>query len=471
MRKIIFSVSIISSLCQAAYATNLLEVYQQALVSDPTYQQAIAQQFETREGVPISLSNLLPAANVLVEPYHLKEVSSGTASKYVGNLEQKGYNITLTATQTVFNFAQFYNLAQAQAIARQAVATLNAASQDLMTRVSGAYFQILEDEDNLLSSDSAKTAFAKQLDQVTQQYKVGLKTITEVYTAQASYEGSVADYLAAEATLANDRENLRAITGKLYLHLDKLSEQFPLVSPKPNKIDAWVETAIRQNWQIKADEYQLDAARQNIKQQFAGHYPTLTAEGIYQIHYENDNGGSPLNTSNPPGTLQVHATTGQLNLAIPIVQGGLVVAQTRQAQYQFQVSAQQLEGQVRSTMNVTRQSFLNVVTDISKIAADRQTIKSAKSSLEGMEAGYRVGTEILVNVLNQQQQVLSDEKQYAHDRYDYVNNLLLLKQAAGTLNPGDLVAINAWLIRNLGTSQVHKKVPADDSQQQSKVSS
>lgn len=435
-------------LINAAHATNLLEVYHQALLSDPTYQQAIAQQFETREGVPIALSSLLPSANVTVSPFYEKETSSGSASNVVGDFTSRGYNVNLTATQTIFNFAQFAAYAQSKATARQAVATLNAASQDLMIRVAKAYFQILQDEDILRASDSAKIAFAKQLDQVTQQYKVGLKTITDVYTAQASYEGSVATYIAAETALANDRENLRAITGKLYTNLDKLSEKFPLISPKPNNIETWVQTSIRQNWQVKALECQLQAARINIKQQFAGHIPTLAIQDTYAIHYEDDVGGSQFDVLNPPGTLQTHTNTVQLNLNVPIVQGGLVVAQTRQAKYQFQVAAQQLESQFRATMNATRQSFLNIEAGISKIKADVKTIKSAKSSLEGMQEGYRVGTEILVNVLNQQQQVLSDEEQYAADRYAYVNDLLLLKQAAGTLCPDDLAAINAWLVKD-----------------------
>jgi outer membrane protein len=116
------------------------------------------------------------------------------------------------------------------------------------------------------------------------------------------------------------------------------------------------------------------------------------------------------------------------------------------------VAMQRLEQQFRATENVTRQSYLGVMAGISKIAADRKAIQSAKSSLEGMEAGYRVGTEILVNVLNQQQAVFENEVQYAHDRYQYVNDLLALKQAAGTLSPNDLMAINAWLLSDTTTT-------------------
>lgn len=452
MKKFLLLFLLLANAPVMAAGTNLMTVYQQALVSDPVYQQAIAQEMADSEGLPISIAQILPNMGGAVNPYLRRQVSSGPASLN-GTDRQRGYDVNLTLTQTIFNFAQFANIASARSLAKQAAATLNAASQDLMIRVSIAYFKVLEDVDNLRSSQSTKTAYAKQLDQVNQQYKVGLKTVTDVYTAEASYQASVADYITAQNQLANDKENLRAITGVLYPSLAKLSEQFPLISPQPSHVEEWVNTAQKNNWAIKADQYAAAAAKSNIKQQFAGHLPSLNVQGSYDINFRRDLGGSAFSTDptdpfsfNPPGSSQVHDTTVALNLAVPLVAGGQVVAQTHQAQYQYQAAMQRLEQQIRSTENVTRQSYLGVIAGISKIAADKKAIQSAKSSLEGMQAGYRVGTEILVNVLNQQQTVFENEVQYAHDRYQYVNDLLTLKQAAGTLSPNDLMAINAWLL-------------------------
>jgi outer membrane protein len=428
-----------------ANTANLIDVYQQALTSDPAYQQAVAQMLATGEGVPISAANLLPNVGLAVAPSIAKELSSGPATVYMGSYKSRGYTVALNITQTIFNFSQFANLAQAKATAKQANAVLNAAAQNLIIRMAKAYFQVLEDEDNLRSSKSTKTAFAKQSDQIIQQYKAGIQTTTDVATAKASYEGSVADYIAVENDLANDKENLRAITGKLYPALARLSEQFPLISPQPDNIEKWVNTTKLQNWAIKAAQYALDAAQQNIKQQFAGHLPILNVQGTYDVNFVRNMHTSAATFVNLPGTAQTHNSSITLNLVVPVFSGGQVVAQTRQAQDNYQVAVQQLEQQVRDTLNLTRQSYLGIIAGISKIQADKQAINSAKNSVEGMEAGYRAGTETLVNVLNQQQQVFIDEKQYAHDRYAYINNLLVLKQVAGTLSPEDLTAINRWL--------------------------
>lgn len=444
-----------------ANAADLLDVYQQALASDPTYQQAIAQTFATREGVPISVASLLPNIAITGSPGITRTGFAG--SNYVStvgdsantlsprNNTLRAYTLALTINQTVFNFAQFATVASANAIAKGADATLNSALQSLMVRTASAYFAVLQDEDNLSYSEASKMAFAEQLDQVKQQYEVGLKTITDVYTAQASYDSAVANYIASQTKLSNDRENLRVITGRYYPHLSSLSEHFPLISPQPANIERWVAVAQLQNWAIKASQYNVDSALQIIRQQFAGHLPTINLQGkMDRIYTDNNNGYNTFTSRNGPGTQTDRQIT--VNINVPVFSGGGVTAQTNQATYKYQVAREQLELTIRNTLNTTRQSFLSIVAGISQISADEQAVKSTISSLRGMEASYRVGTETLVDVLNQQQKVFQAQTQYAQDRYSFVNNVLALKQAAGTLSFDDLRAINAWLIEK---SRVH----------------
>lgn len=437
-----------------ANATNLLEVYQQAQASDPIFQQALAQRLSTKEGVPISASILLPNIAFAASPSVTRTGVSGSDFVPVTsnsgptvnprNLTQRNYNMTLSLTQTIFNFAQFSAVAQQVSLSKGADATLNAALQNLMIRVSSAYFAVLKDEDNLSYAEASKLAFAEQLDQIQQQYKVGLKTITDVYTAQASFDSAVATYIAAQTTLSNDRENLRVITGIYYPHLSSLSDQFPLVTPQPQNVESWVKTALSQNWTIKSTQYNVSSAREMVKQQMAGHFPTINVQANYNKQLsENINDYISFADRAGPGT--VSDRTLALNFNLPIFSGGGVVAQTNQAAYNYQVAQQQLEQTVRTTVNTTRQSYQSIVAGISQVNADKEAVKSTISSLEGLEASYRVGTETLVDVLNQQQKVFQAQTQYATDRYAFVNNVLALKQAAGTLSFDDLRAINAWL--------------------------
>jgi outer membrane protein len=464
MKKSLLLITLLS-ISSTLNAADLIQVYQQALFSDPVYQQAVSQRLADNENAPIARSVLFPQAAINGGPSLSKFRQNAAQGSPAIATTSRGYSFTLSLSQTVFNYTQFKTLSGANAISKEADATLNAATQSLMLRVAQAYFTVLKDEDNLIYNEANKKAFNKQYDQINQQYKVGLKTVTDVYTAKASYDTASAAYIAAQTTLADDKENLRAITGNIYPTLATLSKRFPLISPQPADMDEWVQTAEQQNWSIKAAQFANIAARENVKQQLGGHLPTVSVQGAYNVAYNNNLTGSPVTTSAggsvqeptpflPPTKAHTSDASVTLNLGVPIFQGGLVVAQTNQARYNYQTSTQKLEQAIRGTINTTRQSYLGVMSGIQQINADKQAIKSTISSMEGLQAGYRVGTQTLVDVLNQQQKVFQAETQYATDRYAYVNNLLSLKQAAGTLSEVDLQAINAWLI--------HRGSNADD---------
>ena len=454
VKKILFFISILcwQSIAQAA---NLMEVFRQAMGCDPIYQQAIAQRLATKEGVPISMAAILPNISFSASPYVERIGQSGSlfdpvlssGGTYLNprNMTQRTYVMTLTVNQTIFNFAQYYTIAQNVELSKGADANLNAALQSLMIRVAKAYFTILQDEDTLSYAEASKLAYAQRLDQEQQQYKVGLKTITDVYTAQASYESAVATVIQSETQLENDKENLRVMTGVFYSHLSSLNDDFPLISPVPSNVEEWVKISLLQNWSIKAARYNASAAREVVNQQFAGHLPTVSGQIQYQKNVTDYiNNYQTFTSRNGPGTISTRDVA--LTLNVPIYSGGGVSALTRQAVDNYGVAREQLIQTVRQTSSTTRQSFNSLVAGISKIKADKQSIKSRISSLEGLEASYQVGTETLVDVLDQQQKVFQSQTDYAKDRYAFVNNILALKQAAGTLSFDDLCAINAWLI-------------------------
>ena len=456
MKKIILMLALACT--QSVHATDLLEVYQDALSSDPIYQQAISQRLATKEGVQISLASLLPNLTLNYQPAVTRSGFSGTnvsTGSSPRNNTVRNYTVALTLNQTVFNYSEYMTVTSALALSNGADAILNSALQSLMTRVAKAYFAVLQSEDNLSYSEAAMLAYKEQHDQAKQQYEVGLKTITNVYTAKASYDSGIADYIGAQTRLTNDRENLRVITGKYYPHLSSLSENFPLVTPNPQDVEEWVKTSLRQNWAIKSAQYNMESSRQIVRQQFGGHLPTVALQGTVDRSYgANINYyQQTLNERNGPSTQTDRQI--MLNVTLPLISGGAVVAQTNQAAYNFQTAQQQMEFVQRSTVNTTRQTYFGVTSGISKVNADREAVKSSFSSLQGMEESYDVGTETLVNVLNQQQNLFKAQIQYASDRYAFVNNYLALKQAAGTLGFDDLRAVNVWLLDKPSSGKGH----------------
>ena len=89
---------------------------------------------------------------------------------------------------------------------------------------------------------------------------------------------------------------------------------------------------------------------------------------------------------------------------------------------------------------------MTVVSDVSRIAARKQSIVSSKSSLDATTAGYEVGTRNVVDVLNAQNTLFAAERDYANSRYDYIINLMRLKEQAGLLSPQDVLKLDSNLI-------------------------
>jgi outer membrane protein len=321
----------------------------------------------------------------------------------------------------------------------QATANFGSAKQGLLLRVAEAYFQVLGAEDNLNFTRAEQKAIAEQLKQAKQRFKVGLTAITDVHEAQARYDQSVAQSIAAENRLAVSRESLREITGQYFSVLAPLSKQSPLIAPDPQNIEQWVNTAKDKSLPLLAAEQAMRIAREEIARNRAGHYPTLDLVAS-QSHTETDGGAFVTFTGKQTDDTRIGV---QLNL--PLYQGGLVSSQTRQAAYKYQQARELYEQQQRATERQTRNAYLNVLANISQVKAFRQALQSTRTALEATEAGYQVGTRTAVDVLNARREVFRAERDYAQARYAYILETLRLKQAAGTLGEQDLAAINRWL--------------------------
>jgi len=425
------------------FATNLIDVYRQALVSDPTFKAANYQWLAARENLPISRANLLPVIGLnsdLNRSYNktpkINFDGLKTTSKFYDNEAQYALNLT----QPVFNFGYWANLFATKASVKAAEATYFSSAQDLMLRVATAYFNVLQSSDILNVTQAQKKAIAEQLRQTQQRYKVGLVAITDLNDAQANYDSIIASEIAAKNDLADKIEQLRAITDRGYKELDVLAKELQLLKPHPANIDQWVTTAEKQNYSLLAARYTTIAARENISEQRAGHFPIINLNGEYNNDY-NSQSSSGITTGRDETTLV------GVTIDMPIYHGGQVVAKTRQAQDQYQQSIQLQEQTHRSVVSSKRQFYLGVISGINKIIAYKQTVISKESKLRSTLLSYSAGLRTMVDVLQAQTDLYDAQKTYTVDKYNYLIETINLKYAAGTLSPNDLAKINSWLKR------------------------
>jgi len=432
------------------HAESLLEVYQQALQSDPRIHEAEARRLAALEAEPQARSLYLPQIDA--DASYTDADSSGTSifEDATGlpvsidtETDAQTTRWSIGLRQTIFRWDQIVGLRRADKLVAKAEADREAAQQDLIIRVSQAYFDVLGAEDRLTSRDANRQAIARQLEQAKQRFEVGLIAITDVQESQAAYDQAVADEIASKRELALAREGLREITGTYIAQLDAPSDSLPLRTPEPAAEIDWVDLALDQNLALVASRLDEQLARDEISFRRTGHYPSIDlVASTSDFDQDADRIVGGLSTiADSDG--QTDSIGVQFNL--PLFRGGGTRSRVKEAVYLHRASMQVLQRVTRETERQTRDAYLGVLSEKRRVEALDQSVKSSRTALEATEAGFEVGTRTIVDVLNSQFALFRAITLYYQARYDYLMNYLRLKQAAGTLQIQDLEAIDQWL--------------------------
>jgi outer membrane protein len=437
----------------AAAQEGLVEVYRRAEASDPSLREAEANYLATLETRPQARSALLPSLSF----------GAGTSGSYTDNKAPLGFgnvnfasssisrnssdSFNLNVSQSLFDMSRLRTLRQNDKVLAQAELTLALAHQDLLVRVAVAYFGVLSAKDLLAAEVASREAIARQLEQAQRRFDVGLIAITDVQQAQAAYDNAVATEIGAQRSLASSQELLREIVGEYVTELASPATEFPLVLPDPSSPDEWVDTAMQQNLELAATRIGTEIAQGDIDILRASRLPTLDlSAGVSSGSSDNrttiDSNGVPVTTTRVGDS---QGNNFSINFRVPIYTGGLNSSRIQQAVYRHRASMEGLERVVRQTERQTRDAYLSVTSEISRVRALQQAVESSRTALRATEAGFEVGTQTTVDVLAAQQNLRRAETTYAISRYDYIVNLLRLRLAAGSLSVGDFEQIDVWL--------------------------
>ena len=114
----------------------------------------------------------------------------------------------------------------------------------------------------------------------------------------------------------------------------------------------------------------------------------------------------------------------------------------------------------RSTIQQARDAYLGVITGIANVRALRQALTYSQTAFKATEAGYKVGTQTEVDVLNALSSLVAAQSNYATSRYSYINSIIQLQYAAGTLTPAQVQTINRWLTTTVSVAPEGEMTPA-----------
>ena len=438
LKPLISSCLLAATLSAPVYAENLMQVYRQALDNDPIFLGAGAQLEANLEGENQSLSRLLPTLSGSFGYDYSKSTSTGLAFQRDDEDITESWSVRLQ--QSIYDYATWVSYGQAQKRVEQAKIQFQSAEQELIVRVARAYLDVLRAMDNLEFAVAAQEAIKQQLEQTKQRYEVGLIAITDVHEAQAEFDQSEADRIAAQNQLDNANEALREITGR-YHDVEGLKSEIPLESPAPARIDDWVSVAKQSNKNVIANNMALHIAKQDVKRNFGGHLPSVSLNASYS--------DSTTDISKVEIDGERYGLNAGISVSIPLYEGGATQSGVRESSALARKAEYDLESAMRSTVRNARQAYLGVEASIASIKALEQSVISQDSALEATQAGFEVGTRTIVDVLLSTRALYRARSNLANARYDYIVAILQLKQAAGILTVDDLDMVNDWIVNTV----------------------
>jgi outer membrane protein len=372
-------------------------------------------------------------------------------------------------TQALHNRFNEVVLTQAQRSIAIAEAGLRATQQDLMVRVSSAYFDVLAASDSLAFVRAQKAAVAEQLASAKRNFEVGTATITDTREAQARFDLVIAQEIATENDLTIKKSLLNQQVGTP--NAQPIGVRLPLLLPALAGNEAeWTASTEQNQAQVQSKRIELELAQLESEKSRAATAPSLTLNaavgkstawgGTSTSSNQSSSSSSTYTVSGQTTTNQGSSTSQSINntrpgdsqsasvgvtLTIPLFTGRTLDAKLKETVSLEEKARNDLETVRRNALQVTRTAFYGVQSGMGQVKAFEAAEVSSQSALDANRLGYQVGVRINIDVLNSQSQLFDTKAKLAKARYDVLVGGLKLRQAAGTLAEADLQQINDLL--------------------------
>ncbi len=418
-----------------AHAQSLQSLLEAAQSYDAAYLAAKAQFEANRAKAEQARARVLPSVGLSAEAFVNRRDSSASVLDDTFNNQ----TVRLAATQPLYRPGNQLEVEQAQRSLQAAEAQLQSVEQDLIVRLSQAYFDVLGAEDTLTFVRAQKAAVEQQLAAAQRNFEVGTATITDTREAQARFDLVVAQEIAAENDLRVKKLALDQLVGRSGTQPWRLPTPVTLPTLAPNDVNAWVQRAAAEHPSVRAAQAALDVARLEVRKAEAAKGPTLDAVAQYQF------ARAPSSVAAIPGYLRNQTASIGVQFNLPLYSGGALDNRVKETVALEDKARNDVEGAVRGVSQATRAAFFGVQSGLGQVRALEAAEASSQSALEANQLGYQVGVRINIDVLNAQSQLYQTKAQLAKARYDVLVGNLRLRQAAGVLKPEDLQPINALL--------------------------
>ena len=427
------------------HSATLADVYELALTNDPQLKIDEATFNANKEIKNKAMAGLLPKFSLRAgTTWNENKNTESNAALFTDTQGSNSNYYSANLIQPIFRVDTWFQFSQGKALGEAAEAKFALSQQETIIRISNIYFNLLKAKKNLEVARLEEQSIKKQRDRTKRLYEEGVSSKSEFQEAQAFYDLARVSKIASEGQLEFAREAMISIIGDAP-DINDLNDDFPVSKPDPVEQDQWADLALANSFTLKASKLNATAARKNSQAKLASHFPDIDlVASITQNNSRGIVGFDPQNgaTFGPNG---IEQTRYSLEFNWPIVTGGLLHAERREAKALAEQADQQELLTERFVIRDVKTKFTSVLTNLANVNARKASLESSNFALKATMVGYEENTRNIVDLLNAEKNYFSAQRDLIAAKYDYIISTLELKLASGILSPADIYEISGYL--------------------------
>ncbi|HZL70538.1 MAG TPA: TolC family protein [Candidatus Limnocylindrales bacterium] len=370
---------------------------------------ALASKQVTREAKSAYYPNLYGSLTA-VKPEEGSRIAAGSLNNPIVYERAAG---GLTLSQLITDFGRTNNLVATSAL-RAKAADMNAlaTSAQVELAVDQAFYNALQTVALLRVAE--QTVAARQLvsDQITTLFQNKLRSQLDVSFANANLAQGRLLLLDAQNNQQAGLSLLSEILGYPSQQPFDLVDSESELKPPPDSVSQLVDSAFSNRPEIAAQNYEYQAAQHFQKAERDLLFPSFEALGVVgRTPYSNTIAGVAPFTS-------WYGAVG-VNVNIPIFNGFLYPARSREAGLRAQADEEQLRDLKDRIANDVRASWLNALTAYKRISVTQQFVDQTNLAVDLSQTRYNLGLSSIVELSQAQLQQTEAAIQFAAAKYQY----------------------------------------------------
>ncbi|MBF0399428.1 MAG: TolC family outer membrane protein [Magnetococcales bacterium] len=400
---IILAVCLLPVSSAAGGSDSFIQALTHALDHNPEIKAAQAKLVAAQERLPQSRAELMPNLAVNVTP------NSSHSSWRGGGTSGQSVVVGATLSQMLYNRPVLIALDQTVPWIGAAADDLDGVMQTVFFKVAKATVDLLQAKEIVRLAENNQRVMQQHLTSTQTRHRVGELTRTNISQAEARLATAHADHTRANNDLAVARAQFFEVVGKPAgesLSLPRFRH-----SPGEGSLESWL-VQLEQRPDMRATSKRLSVAESAIKQEQAGHWPTLSLSSGAS-HVWQKGGTTVVSTTEE----EADSYTLGMRMDLPLYSGGMTLSKTAEAQARRDAQWAELDRLRRQAYREIEKAYLDLQSSQALTTSFNSIVAAAKMARDGVEREFRVGTRTSLDLLDSERELFSNQTNLAKNRY------------------------------------------------------